>query len=395
MGFWSGLVEGAKSAGGWALDHAGDIASVVGTVAKIAGAVVLDSSGKPDDESHLADFHTNFKTASTTLQQRAKKDVATMGLQTDRSLNGDEFAAEDAVLDSFTGIWTDPAPLSTEGLPSIPMYQDLSKWLATLGVPAGVDAASPVAQALFVNTNDDSANAVGDDPIQSISFQYKDPGGKWILDTAHAYYALPLGTSAGDKSWHSCIYARFQPSKSHVAGKRQRMHATTSINKIPTNEPTWMINATITWGNVQTASKVSDPFLQNCKKTFDDKTDRGVVSNNLLGVSQSVQVQGNKDDNPSIIQSLLNGCASKTLTELVTSPMDDNNGWENLEINLADGTDAIHDNNSAPPGKGQSAYWGASKSHVAKAHTKDSSVPGVMPKFKVTKSQLIFPPEKK
>lgn len=391
MGFWSGLIEGAKSAGGWVLDHAGTISTVVNTVAKIAGSFALDSSGEPDHQSHLADFHTNFKTASTMLQQRAKKDANKLGLQPDNFLNPDEFAAEEAVLDSFTGIWTDPVTLSPGGLPAIPMYQDLSKWLATLGVPPNVDAATPVAQALFANTDDDETN---DDPIQGVPFRFKGPGGKWILDTAHAYYPLPLGTSADDKSWHSCIYAKFQPSKSWVAGKRQRMHATTIINKPSTDEPTWMINATITWGNVKTASKISDPFLKNCKKNFGSKSDRAIVSSNLLGVSQSVQVQGNKDDNPSIIKSLLNGCAAQTLTEQVTSTHDDNNDWENLDITLADGTDAIHDNGSAPLGKEQTAHWGAAQDLVARAPTKES-VPAVVPRFKITKSQLIFPPDKK
>lgn len=394
MGFWDSLVEGTKAAGGWVLDHAGDISTAVGTVAKIAGAFALDSSGEPDHQSHLADFHTNFKIASGKLQQRARRGLVYLDLKADRYLNADEFAAEDAVLDSFTGIWTDPVTLSPGGLPAIPMYQDLSKWLATLGVPPNIDAATPVAQALFADADEDESNVVENDPVQTISFRFKGPGGKWILDTAHAYYTLPLGASAGDKSWHSCIYAKFQPSISHVAGKRQRMHATTSINKITTDEPTWMINATITWGNVQTASKVSDLFLRNCKRTFGTKSDRGVVSSNLLGVSQSIQVQGNKDDNPSILQSLLNGCASETLTEQVTSPPDDNNDWENLDITLADGTDAIHDKNSAPLGKGQTTHWGPAQYLVAESLTKQL-VPVVMPKFTITSSQLIFPPTTK
>lgn len=75
MGFFDSIIDGVKSAGGWALDHAGDIANVVGTVAKVAGAVALfqvDAGTADGSNTHLKDFFSNLPLKSQANLNRTK-----------------------------------------------------------------------------------------------------------------------------------------------------------------------------------------------------------------------------------------------------------------------------------------------------------------------------------
>lgn len=142
MGFWSSLIDGVKSAGGWVLDHSGDIASAVGTVAKIAGtfAVAADSGDETAKmaahQKHLEEFHRNFDTASGLLEKAARK----ASKQVSEKAAGvwsfplGEFAADNCVKDYFTGIWKNLSSLLLDGTPAVLMYQDLSKWIGALSV---------------------------------------------------------------------------------------------------------------------------------------------------------------------------------------------------------------------------------------------------------------------
>ncbi|KAK8053302.1 hypothetical protein PG996_012603 [Apiospora saccharicola] len=134
MGFFSSLIDGAKSAGGWVLDHAGDIASAVSTVAKVANNFTsLKDNRGPDHITHLEEFQKNLKIASTELQYTAKNLALDINSRRAKTTNSND---SDANCDSVTGVWKDPAPLNINGEPSVPMYQDLSKWLASMGAPA-------------------------------------------------------------------------------------------------------------------------------------------------------------------------------------------------------------------------------------------------------------------
>ncbi|KAF7525752.1 hypothetical protein G7054_g10984 [Neopestalotiopsis clavispora] len=393
MGFWDSLVEGAKAAGGWVIDHAGDVANAVGTVAKIAGTfIVLEDFGDADHQSHLEDFHNNFRIASHKLQQRAEKAASIAALQADRRINANNFAVDNVVLDSVIGIWRNPVPLSREGEPTISMYQDVSKWLATLGVPANasVDVAFSVAKALFVGTNSTAVNTIGDNPITVTSYSYTDPEGHWTLDCGHAFYPLPLGASADDKVWHSCIHARFHPSISHVTEKRQQKRPTAFVNGVKTGTLVWMINATINWGNAAVASTAYDDFIKNCQDAVTSESDRSVVSSNLTGVSQFVQIQGGSNDNPSILRQILIECAAKTMSSQSATLGNGGHVAGHGTQGHIHGTEGSYDDDHAPPVKRRISHGAAHKPLLAGSSTGASAMPLLMPEITVTKSQLIF-----
>ena len=75
MGFWGSLVDGAKSAGGWVLNHSGDIAKTVGTVVKVVGVIgplQVNATTTDDSGTQIKDFFNNFDIASDKLAGIAK-----------------------------------------------------------------------------------------------------------------------------------------------------------------------------------------------------------------------------------------------------------------------------------------------------------------------------------
>ncbi|KAJ1337228.1 hypothetical protein MN608_00079 [Microdochium nivale] len=399
MGFWSNLVEGAKSAGGWVLDHSGDIATAVGTVAKIAGnLMVLEDGVEVDHASHLEDFHKNFKMATFKLQQAAK------GAANDPKLNAhqlklrasvqNDYLESEVNLDSFTGVWKTPATL-VNGEPAVHMYADLSKWLSALGVPANatVDVAEQAAKALFVEATNGKALAKTD-AIGSTVFTLTDPDGAWTLDCGHAYYALPLGATASEKCWHSCIYGKFHPSTSYQKARGQRALITTTIvkNNIPKNIPTWIINATIDWGTTKIAAAIHDQF-NKAWEAAGRSNGRKLVTSNVLGTSQSVQVQGNAEDDPSSIRQTLVQLAAETATKFSNgsgggkrpSPPD---GTETLAVHRVEALDA--DGLDDAPVVNGAAITNGHAAAKAGIDAAASGIPTAIPDVHITKSQIVF-----
>ena len=80
MRFWSNLWDGAKSAGQGALDHAGQIAGVVSTVAKVAKMAALNDSELTaqqsamiqDENGNLDSYHSKFEYNHKYITKRAK-----------------------------------------------------------------------------------------------------------------------------------------------------------------------------------------------------------------------------------------------------------------------------------------------------------------------------------
>lgn len=319
MGFFDSIIDGVKSAGGWALDHAGDIANVVGTVAKVAGAVALfqvDAGTTDDSNTHLKDFFSNFRLASDKLTETAKN--ALDGQATAPDGPTEKSTESTTNEDSITGIWKHPAPLS-EGQPPLDMYQDLSKWLALLGVPASqnVDVAAAAAQAIFFEP--DKASSGDEALIRTLEFAYTDPSGGWRLNIAHAYYPLPLGVSKEDYCWHSCVYGRLaqsQPratSTATVSATRLALATTVDISdKTTQGTASWLVNATINWGNVKVTATAGPALVTKLGEDSGLK----VAYSMLLGCSQKIQVQTGTNINPSTVRNKIVSAAAQVLSAL-------------------------------------------------------------------------------
>lgn len=402
MGFWDSLVEGAKSAGGWVLDHSGDIASAVGTVAKIAGAFAFTADEEIDHATHLEEFHTNFKTASLKLQKAARDAAGDATASAQRTLSAD-FAASNQVRDSVTGVWKNPAPLLDDGTPAVPMYQDLSKWISALGVPANdtLDTAFYVGQALFADTNNAlkaKTMAEGGD-FQVTKFPYTDPNGKWTLDCGHAFYPLPLGAASTDNSWHSCIYGIYHPSNAHLEAKRSgELPSTAFVKPMKTGVPVWVVNAAINWGNAVVASTIHSQLTKLWEQNNGKQSARTVVSSALNGVCQSVQVQGDLSDNPAKLRQSLITCAANVLSQYSTGQKGGGGGGDKPS------PDTDPDNNDLDDGTDPLAYRPAKKmngangvnGHVKRTAVKPrvsaavSDMPTTVPDVRITKSQIVF-----
>lgn len=116
MGFFDSIIDGVKSAGGWALAHSGDIASVVGTVAKVAEEIVLvEETDVEDTVTHLDQFYTNFNTANAELGKLVKEQVLTASggnIPYDPTYT---FDPAQQISDTLTGIWTSPKAIGPGG----------------------------------------------------------------------------------------------------------------------------------------------------------------------------------------------------------------------------------------------------------------------------------------
>ncbi|KAF5535185.1 hypothetical protein FMEXI_10936 [Fusarium mexicanum] len=403
MGFWSSLVDGVKSAGGWVLDHAGDIAGAVGTVAKIAGTFAV--AAESDDETtrlaghqkNLALFHRNFDVASGLLKTEAReasKQVDEKAIR-QRSFFADDFTSEDRVRDYFTGIWKNPSALLPDGTPAVPMYQDLSKWLGALGVPVdqSLDVSSEVGKAIFAIESPTTSG--GEVKIKTTKFSYTDPKGKWTLDLGHAYYPLPLGATSSEYCWHSCVYGRFHPSKSLLAEMEAEGEPSSTIfvSELKASvKPMWVVNASINWGNQPLASNSHKKLIKKLEEEY-KKQNRSVVYSTLEGVMQSVQLQASAEDNPSLLRQGLITAASTIASEYQSGRVP----------NPGDGSDTSSDDSSGDSSPDEMGWHSASvKSGTSKlrkterirslARTKPvpSSMPLNVPEVDITKSQVVF-----
>lgn len=220
--------------------------------------------------------------------------------------------------DSITGIWKHPAPLS-EGQPPLDMYQDLSKWLTLLGVPASqdVDVAAAAAQAIFFEPKKASSD---DEPlIRILDFAYTDPSAGWRLNIAHAYYPLTLGVSKEDYCWHSCVYGRLaqsQPRATSTAAASATPLALATIvdtsDKTTQGTPSWLINATINWGNVNVAATAGPALVEKLGGDGGLK----VTYSMLLDCSQKIQVQTGTNIDPSTVRNKTISTAAQALSAL-------------------------------------------------------------------------------
>ncbi|KAJ3459951.1 hypothetical protein MRS44_016024 [Fusarium solani] len=365
MGFWGSLVDGVKSAGGWVLDHSGDIASAVGTVAKIAGtfAIAADSEDEAAKmaahQRHLKEFYRNFDIASGRLEKAAKK--ASKQASEDAAgvrsiIIGDGLAAEKPIKDSFTGIWKNPSALLPDGTPAVPMYQDLSKWIGALGVPPSqsVDVASVVGKALFANDN--SSVSLDEAKIHTTQFAYTDPKGKWTLDLGNA-----------------CIYGKFQPSKSFKAEMQAEGAPSSAIfvSELKAGDkPVWVVNASINWGNASLACGVHSKLVDTLKKDYKNQG-RSVLSSKLTGVMQVVQI------------------ASEYTAGQPTDPGEgsDTSDTDSSGDSSADEMNGDHDavkNGTNKPSKAKRTAV------LARAKPTASGMPLIVPEVNITKSQIVF-----
>ncbi|KAF4415152.1 hypothetical protein FACUT_13635 [Fusarium acutatum] len=405
MGFWGSLVDGVKSAGGWVLDHSGDIASAVGTVAKIAGTFLLAADSGDETakmaahQVHLEEFHRNFDKASGLLKKRAKEEAKKAGKEAAamRSSSAGEFATENVVKDSFTGVWKNPSALLKNGTPAVPMYQDLSKWIGTLGVPPdqSLDVAAKAGEALFANDNTNVKS--GEAAIGGTKFDYTEPKGKWTLDLGHAYYPLPLGASSSEHCWHSCIYGKFHPSNSFKAEMQAEgaPRSAVFLSELKAGDkPVWVVNASINWGNATLASAVHSKLVDTLKTDY-KKEGRSVLSSRLEGVMQSIQVQGGLKDNPSLLRLGLITVASKVSSDY-TGPHtpDPENPSEpsSSDSSVDSSADEMNGHNGAV--KNRANKPSKAKRNSTLAPTKPKPVPSDMPlnvpEVNITKSQIVF-----
>ncbi|PNP81446.1 hypothetical protein FNYG_05252 [Fusarium nygamai] len=218
MGLFSNIWDGIKSAGRWVIDHAGDIASAVAAVAKVASHLltldtstpsfaanaILKSQENATESQMLAAYHENFGYASDRLAATAKAGVKAPPKMTGKTITID---------DGLVGLWTYPEGLSSDGNPSASMYQDLSAFMGTMNIPvswkddSGVvhDTVNELGQVLFAKTGpkDLTVLSKSENPIVEVNAEVPTQDG--FIHACHVYYPIPMGNGEERNSLHSAI----------------------------------------------------------------------------------------------------------------------------------------------------------------------------------------------
>ncbi|KAF5577587.1 hypothetical protein FPCIR_12031 [Fusarium pseudocircinatum] len=217
MGFFDNLWDGVKSAGGWAIDHAGDIASVVGTVGRVAGLLgtnsfatnaIPEKEANNTDSQKLAKYHQNFAYVSDRLAATASAGVKAPPKMTGKTKTID---------DGLVGLWTDPEGLSSDGKPSTSMYHDLSAFMGTMNIPvswkddSGLvhDTVNELGRVLFAKTGpqDLAELSKSEDPIGKVNAEVPTQDGS--VHACHVYYPIPVGKDGEHYSLHSAIHLNY------------------------------------------------------------------------------------------------------------------------------------------------------------------------------------------
>jgi hypothetical protein len=280
MGWWSSIIDGVSNAAGWVIDNAGTISTVVGTVAKVAGFVILaEEDGedfellKADDPFDMPKFIKSMDKAQKVLVNAAKGDgkpkvdailrCLPQGVNTSMSEN------------TYTGLWAKPVPANkNKGLPGQEMTADLSHMLAMNNFPQTlqqgpgedpVDVAQKLGESIF---NWEPADplavdlAAGETPYTTITTDVT-VGDQSAICT-HAYYQIPSGGEGGEKSWHSALHlTTVQTTDALKSYREQRISASKvppplSIDLVQGDDGTlWQITLHILWTAAQYALKAA------------------------------------------------------------------------------------------------------------------------------------------
>ena len=315
MGFFANLFDSVKSAGMWALNNAGSIADVVGTVAKVAGSLAAPSEtvSVGDTESdHLIQFHQNFDLVSKKLNDMAVESAS----HPPPSLEADQELL--TLKDSVTGIWKDPATLTPQNLPTQTMYEDLSKFLGQMNVPTTfkldggkedggkaetIDVVNKLGAALF-----DLGKPVPG-KINRPTFMLDLPGGS--LCAAHAWYSLPMGHAGDENSLHSAMAVRYHTTKAHHKSYLSDSF-NTAVTSLKVDAPGWLVTFNLSWHTAIQASAVQKKFTTIFSENYKELK---IETSTLTGTLQLLKVHGPGTATPAGIRSAVQFAADKALTD--------------------------------------------------------------------------------
>ncbi|KAF5011897.1 hypothetical protein FDECE_2030 [Fusarium decemcellulare] len=310
MSFFGDLWDGIKSGGQWVLDHAGDIASAVSTVGKAAASLLATDTSNADflassalypqsQEARIfgsSSFSRDFTYVSNRLAVEAKKRATGFSPPTGATFNTE---------DELVGLWRDPNGLSHNGELSQTMYQDLSIFMASLGIPVSYtdnggnfhNTVVDVGKSLFAGTAAAQlAEALrGDDLITNVTTKVSTEDG--IIHAAHAYYPIPMGNEGQDFALHSAIYILYsRPVNSNGVPGRQKP---LSLSRKLQGQEGWLVTLQITWPSASTAVEAQEQFKNTLATEYSQLS---LVLSHIQGAWQLVKIQTPTNGTPAEVK---------------------------------------------------------------------------------------------
>lgn len=305
MGFFSSLIDGAKSAGQWVINHSGQISEAVGVVAKVATLIPVAEGMEAeafiahDTKTHVDKFAANFAKATALLEQEAKTAADTADTEKLEIHCGDQ---PTVTSDTVSGIVTQPATTETTSVtgsrgsdaePYAPLvlYEDLSKFLGQMGVPGVVgtktitDVTAQLGLGLFAKpTITDRSNLAS--PVNTIASTIIDREKQWTLVVAHAHYAIPMGEAGKKDAWHSAFHAKF--TRTGTGQKALELSGTNraQVHELP-SEPGWLTTFQLDWTQASLANRSQTGLV----RSFEDRKDgKRIYFSQLHGTYQTLKI---------------------------------------------------------------------------------------------------------
>ncbi|KAI1265886.1 hypothetical protein F5Y18DRAFT_30527 [Xylariaceae sp. FL1019] len=258
MGFWSSLVNGAAQVGGFLVNNAGSIATVAGTIAKVAALVVLEDDHlfeADDDSEHniLPKLHYNIQKAQKVMAKEASERFKAPS-------DGDDNASTSSTTTGpfdLPAIWPSPPVIATGGAVRIPpsMSADINRFLVLNKIPtvvSGVDVGQSIAEQMFSGFE---RHFVVHDPSQlsGAPITVTQPGGISITG-GHIYYKIPLGNPGGNNTWHSSLrlFCKVPDSEMKSIREERKKNSIPVIKStVKPNEPFNQTTISVTWNGTK------------------------------------------------------------------------------------------------------------------------------------------------
>lgn len=316
MGFFGNIIDSVTGAVDWAVSQSSQITDVIDAIATVvvgSGATAAETVELPPDS--LVALQVKYDQASAILKKKAEITTGSTALNVDYSI---QVQGRDVC-----GLWSEPATLTASGLPSLSMYQDLSKFLKLSGAPVSYisadgterDTATDIGTVLFANAPIPAASiahslAQGNDvdPVTVVDVTLGSAE-TCIIQAKHAYYDIPITRVGSNSAWHGAIQAQTTTTSSWrkaYAAKHAAGRILAQPNTTDTGGDVWVVTLNLGWTNSTYAHDIQPKFISTLQDKYSEYT---IQLNEVQGASQVLKLQARLGVTPAVTRAIVTDAA--------------------------------------------------------------------------------------
>ncbi|KAH8689816.1 hypothetical protein BGW36DRAFT_364560 [Talaromyces proteolyticus] len=308
MVWFNSIVQGVGSAVNWAMSNAGNIAGLLTSVTKVSTLYIpKDAAEEAEMPETSKDYFKIFKRAEAVLQEQAEKKVKAKEVEYGWDDPREPFSTRKG---NLSGIWIRPTVFTNTSEEVPEMYRDLVKLFAELSIPTIMkrndkddDVAELVSQAIFPTypkppSQISSFDAYNNDHLSTYGIGLRNDDKSCQVFVGHSYYALPMGRSGTDNTWHCAVHVKMKSTTHSEEQYAKDMEEFRFMEIIePSAVDVWLVTFQISWK----AIKVARGGYKFLKEVLHEKSKTGykVKHNFLDGQLQTVKIKAPAQKSPS------------------------------------------------------------------------------------------------